>query len=83
MGGAEKRLRVAGAAAGPTTPIVRQCGTSERAITLAGRVADAVLLLTQAMAQTIGMQMAFFQARCHLPLEEARAAAEGALTTLR
>jgi tetratricopeptide (TPR) repeat protein len=63
------------------------------AYTLAGRIADAVPLLTQAMEQTIGMKMVFFQARCRLFLgeahllaghpEEAQALAEGALEHAR
>jgi tetratricopeptide (TPR) repeat protein len=43
---------------------------------LAGRVADAVPLLTQAMEQTIGMKMVFFEARCRLPLGEAQMLAD-------
>jgi class 3 adenylate cyclase/tetratricopeptide (TPR) repeat protein len=46
------------------------------AYTLAGRVADAVPLLTQAMEQTIGMKMVFFEARCRLPLGEAQMLAD-------
>jgi tetratricopeptide (TPR) repeat protein len=42
------------------------------AYTLGGRVADAVPLLTQAIEQTIAMEMVgFFQALCSLPLGEA------------
>jgi tetratricopeptide (TPR) repeat protein len=40
--------------------------------TLGGRVADAVPLLTQAMAQTTATEMAGFQALCSLPLGEAQ-----------
>jgi tetratricopeptide (TPR) repeat protein len=43
-----------------------------RAYTLAGRVANAVLLLTHAMEQTITMEMLVQQAVCCLPLGEAR-----------
>jgi tetratricopeptide (TPR) repeat protein len=39
--------------------------------TLSGRVADAVALLTEAMEQTMAMDMAGFQALCSLPLGEA------------
>jgi tetratricopeptide (TPR) repeat protein len=63
------------------------------AYTLSGRVADAVALLTQAMAQTRGTDMAGFQALCSLPLgeaqlladrpEEAQALAEQALALTR
>ena len=42
------------------------------AYTLAGRVADAVPLLTQAMAQTTATERVDFQARCRLPLGEAQ-----------
>jgi class 3 adenylate cyclase/tetratricopeptide (TPR) repeat protein len=42
------------------------------AYTLAGRFADAVPLLTQAMEQTTRRGMVFFQARCRLPLGEAQ-----------
>jgi predicted ATPase/class 3 adenylate cyclase len=41
------------------------------AYTLAGRVADAVALLTQAIDQTIATEMSGFQALCSLPLAEA------------
>ena len=57
--------------------------------TLGGRIADAVSLLTQAIAQTTAMEMITMQALCHLSLgevqllaghlEEAHALAEGAL----
>ena len=40
------------------------------AYTLAGRVADAVPLLTQAIEQTTAMEMVIFQALCHLALGE-------------
>ncbi len=40
------------------------------AYTLAGRVADALPLLTQAMAQTTATERVDFQARCRLPLGE-------------
>ena len=63
------------------------------AYTLAGRVADAVPLLTQAMEQTIATEMASYQALCRLPLgeaqvlagrlEEAHALAEQALALTR
>jgi tetratricopeptide (TPR) repeat protein len=42
------------------------------AYTLGGRVADAVTLLTQAMEQTVAIEMAGFQALCSLPLGEAQ-----------
>ena len=42
------------------------------AYTLAGRVADAVALLMQAMEQTIAMDMRGLQALCSLPLGEAQ-----------
>jgi tetratricopeptide (TPR) repeat protein len=45
------------------------------AYTLGGRVADAVLLLTQAMEQSMATNMVGFQALCHLPLGEAHLAA--------
>jgi tetratricopeptide (TPR) repeat protein len=41
------------------------------AYTLGGRVADAVVLLTQVMEQTMATDMAGFQALCSLPLGEA------------
>jgi len=41
------------------------------AYTLGGRVADAVLLLAQAMAQAMAMEMVIYQARCYLSLGEA------------
>jgi tetratricopeptide (TPR) repeat protein len=60
------------------------------AYTLGGRVADAELLLTQAMEQTMGMGMVWSQAHCRLSLgeaqwlagrlEKAQALAEQALT---
>jgi class 3 adenylate cyclase/tetratricopeptide (TPR) repeat protein len=63
------------------------------AYTLAGRVADAVPLLTQAMEQTIATEAVVYQALCCLPLgeaqllagrlEEAHALAERALTLAR
>jgi tetratricopeptide (TPR) repeat protein len=63
------------------------------AYTLAGRLADAVALLTQAMEQTTGVAMVGFQALCLLPLgeahlragrlEEAQALAEQALALTR
>src|SRR5262249_15719280 len=40
------------------------------AYTLAGRVADAVPLLTQATEQAMATEMIGYQARCHLPLGE-------------
>jgi tetratricopeptide (TPR) repeat protein len=59
------------------------------AYTLAGRVADAVPLLTQAVEQTTATEMVCYQALCHLslaeahlvagPLQEAHALAERAL----
>jgi tetratricopeptide (TPR) repeat protein len=45
------------------------------AYTLAGRVADAVPLLTQAMEQTTATEMVGFQALCSLSLGEAQARA--------
>ena len=63
------------------------------AYTLAGRVADAVLLLTQAMEQTTATEMAGYQTLCSLSLgeaqlragrlEEAHALAEQALALAR
>ena len=63
------------------------------AYTLAGRVADAWPLLTQALAQTTAMARVDFQARCRLPLgevqlmaghlEEAQTLANQALTHAR
>jgi class 3 adenylate cyclase/tetratricopeptide (TPR) repeat protein len=63
------------------------------AYTLAGRLADAIALLTQAMEQTTAVEMVGFQALCSLPLseaqmlagrlEEAHALAEHALTLAR
>jgi predicted ATPase/class 3 adenylate cyclase len=63
------------------------------AYTLAGRVADAWPLLTQAMAQTTATERVDFQARCRLPLgevqlvaghlEEAQTLAKRALTHAR
>ena len=63
------------------------------AYTLAGRIGDAVPLLTQAMEQTIAPAMAGFQVLCRLPLgeaqmlaghlEEAHALAEQALALAR
>jgi class 3 adenylate cyclase/tetratricopeptide (TPR) repeat protein len=68
-------------------------GSLGDAYTLAGRVADAVLLLMQAMEQTSGMEIVYFQALCRLSLgeahllagrlEEAYAHAEGALALAR
>jgi class 3 adenylate cyclase/tetratricopeptide (TPR) repeat protein len=49
-------------------PIAASLGA---AYTLAGRVADAMPLLTQAMAQNIAMRIIGEQARCSLPLGEA------------
>jgi class 3 adenylate cyclase/tetratricopeptide (TPR) repeat protein len=46
--------------------------TLRAAYTLAGRVADAVPLLTQAMEQTMAMEPIAFQALCHLALGEAQ-----------
>src|SRR5262249_37571424 len=61
--------------------------------TLAGRVADALPVLTQAMAQTTATERVDFQARCRLPLgevqlvaghlEEAQTLATQALTHAR
>jgi tetratricopeptide (TPR) repeat protein len=63
------------------------------AYTLAGRLADAIPLLTQAMGQTTAVEMVGFQALCRLPLgeahllagclEEAHALAERALAHAR
>jgi class 3 adenylate cyclase/tetratricopeptide (TPR) repeat protein len=63
------------------------------AYTLAGRVADALPVLTQALAQATAMERVDFQARCRLPLgeaqlvaghlEEAQTLAERALTHAR
>jgi tetratricopeptide (TPR) repeat protein len=63
------------------------------AYTLAGRIADAVLLLTQAMEQTMATEMVINQALCRLALgeaqllagrlEEAHALAAGALSLAR
>ena len=63
------------------------------AYTLAGRIADAVPLLTQAMEQTTATEMVVLQALCRLSLgeahllagrlEEAQALAEQALTLAR
>jgi tetratricopeptide (TPR) repeat protein len=63
------------------------------AYTLAGRIADAMLLLTQAMKQTMATEMVINQALCRLclgeaqllagRLEEAHALAEGALALAR
>jgi predicted ATPase/class 3 adenylate cyclase len=63
------------------------------AYTLAGRVADAVLLLTQAIEQMTAMETAFMQALCRLSLgeaqvlagrlDEAQTLAEHALTLAR
>jgi class 3 adenylate cyclase/tetratricopeptide (TPR) repeat protein len=63
------------------------------AYTLSGRIADAVLLLTQALEQTIAMETVCWQAFCRLSLgeahllaghlEEAQALAEGALANAR
>src|SRR5262249_31065908 len=63
------------------------------AYTLSGRIADAVLLLTQALEQIIATKTVAFQALCSLPLgeaqvlaghlEEAQALAEGALAHAR
>jgi tetratricopeptide (TPR) repeat protein len=63
------------------------------AYTLAGRVADAIPLLTQAMEQATATETVFHQALCHLSLgealllagrlEEAQALAEQALTLAR
>jgi class 3 adenylate cyclase/tetratricopeptide (TPR) repeat protein len=63
------------------------------AYTLAGRIADALPVLTQAMAQTTATGRVDFQARCRLPLgeaqlvaghlEEARTLAKRALTHAR
>jgi ATP/maltotriose-dependent transcriptional regulator MalT len=51
--------------------IPRMAAAINAAYTLAGRVADAMPLLTQAMAQTKAPDMAGFQALCRLPLGEA------------
>jgi tetratricopeptide (TPR) repeat protein len=63
------------------------------AYTLAGRMTDALPLLTQAMEQAITMETVVYQALCRLPLgeaqmltgrlEEAHALAEGALALAR
>jgi tetratricopeptide (TPR) repeat protein len=63
------------------------------AYTLAGRIAEAIALLLQAMERTIASDMAGFQALCHLPLgeahllagrfEETQTLAEGALSIAR
>ena len=63
------------------------------AYALGGRVAEAVLLLTQAMAQTAATGMAVYQVLCRLPLgeahmlagrlQEAHALAEAALALAR
>ena len=47
------------------------------AYTLAGRIAEAVPLLTQAMEQATATERAGFQALCSLPLGEAWAGASG------
>jgi predicted ATPase/class 3 adenylate cyclase len=46
------------------------------AYALAGRIADAMSLLTQAMEQTTGVEMVGFQALCSLPLGEAHLLAD-------
>ena len=46
------------------------------AYTLAGRVADAVSLLTQATAQATAMEVAYFETLCHLCLGEAQLRAD-------
>jgi tetratricopeptide (TPR) repeat protein len=46
------------------------------AYTLAGRVADAVSLLTQATAQATAMEVAYFETLCHLCLGEAQMLAD-------
>jgi tetratricopeptide (TPR) repeat protein len=51
--------------------VPRMAAALGAAYTLAGRVADAVALLTQAMDQTLATDMAGFQALCRLPLGEA------------
>jgi tetratricopeptide (TPR) repeat protein len=66
---------------------------SGAAYTLAGRVADAVPLLTQALEQTIAKEMLVYQVLCRLALseayllasrlEEAQTFAEGALALVR
>jgi tetratricopeptide (TPR) repeat protein len=53
------------------------------AYTLGGRIADAVSLLTQAMAQLSATEMIRNQAFCYLSLGEAQARAEQALTLAR
>jgi tetratricopeptide (TPR) repeat protein len=63
------------------------------AYTLAGRVSDAVPLLTQALEQAVATEMVVFQTLCRLPLgeaqlpagqlEQAHALVEGALTHAR
>jgi class 3 adenylate cyclase/tetratricopeptide (TPR) repeat protein len=71
----------------------RMAASLGAAYTLAGRVADAVPLLTQAMEQTIATETVVYQALCHLSLgeaqmlashlEEAQALAEHALALAR
>jgi tetratricopeptide (TPR) repeat protein len=73
--------------------IPRMAAALGAAYTLGGRTADAVALLTQAMAQTVATEMAGYQALCSLPLgeahllagrlEEAHALAERALALAR
>jgi tetratricopeptide (TPR) repeat protein len=53
------------------------------AYTMAGRVADAVPLLMQAMEQAIAMEMEDPQARCNLSLEDAQSLAERSLALTR
>src|SRR5262249_33286869 len=71
----------------------RQAAALGAGYTLAGRVADAVLLLTQALEQTMAIEIIDYQALCHLSLgeahllagrlEEAHALAERALGLAR
>jgi tetratricopeptide (TPR) repeat protein len=50
----------------------RQAAALGAAYTLAGRVADAVPLLTQALERTMAMAIVDYQALCHLSLGEAQ-----------
>ena len=71
----------------------RMAGALGAAYILAGRIADAIPLVTQAMEQTTTVEMVGFQALCSLPLgeahllaghlEEAHALAEQALALTR
>jgi tetratricopeptide (TPR) repeat protein len=77
--------RAMGLCQGVDLPLVFPCIAAAlgAAYALAGRMPEALPLLTQAVAQAIAMETVVYQALCRLPLGQAHALAEGALALAR